>query len=172
MADKPKTSYMEAQIATHHVSSEPSDPLELFAQEGPSKVTGHLLPPQELKLPLSAEELKAMAGKVAAIFDMEEALVGEDVEMDDAEDENGEPVINLEDQLRRTESLKGVLSILAQLWWADSEEIDLVTEKLADGSRDRELNLRFFIINFHITQASTPNRRCYLLLCPFILRVS
>lgn len=172
MADKPKISYIEDRVTTHQVSSEPSDPFKLFAQEGPSNVPGNLLPPQELKLQLSVEDRKAMAGKIAAIFNIEEEPIDEDVEMDDDDDENAEPVIDLEDQLRRTESLKGVLSTLAQLWWADSEEMDLATEKLADGSRDRELNLGFVIYQLSHHASIHSNRRCYLLSCAMNSRPS
>ena len=49
-------------------------------------------------------------------------------------------MVDLEDRHRRTERLKGGLSMLARLWWSDSEHMGLAAEKLADGSRDRELD--------------------------------
>jgi hypothetical protein len=80
---------------------------------------------------LSEEDKISMSKRIQDIFDSEPAdedqVMGED---DDEEDE-----VDLEDQERRTEKLKAVLSPLAQLWWSSSEHIDLVTEKLADGSR-------------------------------------
>ena len=84
-------------------------------------------------LNLSAEEQGTMMKSILEIFELEE---GEDEEMGD-EDED-EVIVDLEDQMRRTERLKGVLSTLAQLWWSDSDQMDLAAEKLADGSRDRE----------------------------------
>ena len=89
------------------------------------------------RLNLSVEEQMSMMKSIQAIFELEEELPNEDEEMVGG-DEEEEPVIDLEDQQRRTERLKGVLSTLAQLWWSDSVHMDLVAEKLADGSRDRE----------------------------------
>jgi hypothetical protein len=83
---------------------------------------------------LSAEEQSIMMKSIQEIFELEES---QDEVMGEG-DEEEEPEVDLEDQARRTERLKGVLSTLAQLWWSDSEDMDLVAEKLADGSRDRE----------------------------------
>lgn len=96
-------------------------------------------------LNLSAEEQSTMMKSIQEIFDLEE----EDEEMTDGDgdEEEEEPVVDLEDQMRRTERLKGVLSTLAQLWWSDSEHMDLVAEKLADGSRDREWLCSILISN-------------------------
>jgi len=78
---------------------------------------------------------------VVEIFELEEDSPHEDVEMGEDDEE---PVVDLEDQRRRTERLRVVLPALAQLWWSDSDQIDLAAEKLGDGSRDRKL---FFFQN-------------------------
>lgn len=88
-------------------------------------------------LNLSAEEQSQMMKSIQEIFELEEEQPREDEEMADV-DEDVEEEVDLEDQQRRTERLKGVLGTLAQLWWSDSEHMDLVAEKLADGSRDRK----------------------------------
>ena len=89
-----------------------------------------------LNVSLSAEEQSRMMKSIQEIFELEEEP-GREAEAMADEGEDEEPVIDLEDQARRTERLKGVLSMLAQLWWRDSEHMDIVAEKLADGSRDR-----------------------------------
>lgn len=83
---------------------------------------------------ISAAEQRGMMDSIIAIFQLEE---DEDREMKDEEDEEDE--VDLEDQHRRTERLRGALDVLGKLWWARSEHVETVTEKLADGSRDREL---------------------------------
>lgn len=89
---------------------------------------------------LSAEEQSHMMKSIQEIFGLEEEAPKEDDEMaDDEDDDEVEEEVDLEDRARRTKRLKGVLSTLAQLWWSDSEQMDLAAEKLADGSRDREL---------------------------------
>jgi hypothetical protein len=95
--------------------------------------TSNVLDAGSLVLNISAEEQSYMIKSIQAIFETEEEPSKED------EGEDEEPVVDLEDQQRRTERLKGVLSTLARLWWSDSEHMDSVAEKLADGSRDREL---------------------------------
>jgi hypothetical protein len=142
MAENTSDSYMGDVLATDNDSLRPLDPLEVLKSGAPSELTGSLLLSQPPSLPLSLEDQKAMASRIKAIFDIEEHPNDEDVEMNDGE-EDGEPVIDLEDQKRRTEVLKSILSTLAQLWWSDSEEMDIVTEKLADGSRDCELYLLY-----------------------------
>lgn len=87
-------------------------------------------------LNLSTEQATAMSKSVLDIFESEEKPPKEDGQRGDADEgEDGE--VDLADQQRRTEKLKGALSVLAQLWKLKSNQIDLVTEKLADGSRDR-----------------------------------
>jgi hypothetical protein len=142
MAENTSDSYMGDVLATDNDSLRPLDPLEVLKSGAPSELTGSLLLSQPPSLPLSLEDQKAMASRIKAIFDIEEHPKDEDVEMNDGE-EDGEPVIDLEDRKRRTEVLKSILSTLAQLWWSDSEEMDIVTEKLADGSRDCELYLLY-----------------------------
>lgn len=88
-----------------------------------------------LNFNFSVEEQSSMMRTIEEIFLLEEELPKEDQEMGDDEEE---PEIDLEDQQRRTTKLKGVLSTLAQLWWSDSEQMDVAAEKLADGSRDRK----------------------------------
>jgi hypothetical protein len=116
----------------------PSDPLDLFASrtELPSgENVLNQIPP--LSVPLSTENQARMMRNIVEIFDLEEEPQNEDVEM--REDDEEEPVVDLEDQRRRTDRLRGVLPALAQLWWSDSDQIDLVAEKLGDGSRNRKL---------------------------------
>jgi hypothetical protein len=89
-----------------------------------------------LNFNFSVEEQSSMMRTIEEIFLLEEELPKEDQQMGDDDEE--EPEIDLEDQQRRTTKLKGVLSTLAQLWWSDSEQMDVAAEKLADGSRDRK----------------------------------
>lgn len=85
---------------------------------------------------LTEEEQKDMSSSIADIFKLEEQSVSaEDVDMDD----DAEEVVDVEDRERRTERLKGALGKLVHLWWQDSIAINEAAEKLADGSRDREL---------------------------------
>lgn len=93
-----------------------------------------------LAQPLSIEEQIALSKKVIDIFDLVDWQNEQDVEMDDDAEE---PVIDVDDQEKRTESLKTVLPTIAQLWWAGSEQMDVVTEKLADASRDRKSQQQF-----------------------------
>jgi hypothetical protein len=119
-----------------------TDPLDLVTSR---PTASYVLAPSEGGMygSLSAEEQGLMMKSIQEIFELEEEPAKEDEEMAD-EGEEDEPVVDLEDQARRTERLKGVLSTLAQLWWSDSDHIDLVAEKLADGSRDRKW---FFPVN-------------------------
>lgn len=94
----------------------------------------NLLDANVLNVPLSAEEQGHMMESIATIFELEE----EQPKEDEDEDDETEEVVDFEDRERRTERLKGVLPTLAQLWWSDSVHMDLVAEKLADGSRDRK----------------------------------
>jgi len=112
----------------------PSDPLELFTAKTSSSSMSEYLRPSPGSRPLSAEDQKTLMRRVQDISDFEEEYESEDVEMGD---EEVEPVVDLKDQLRRTEKLKGILSTLAQLWWADSDQLDFVVERLADGCRNR-----------------------------------
>ncbi len=115
----------------------PSDPLELFAAKTSSSSMSEYLRPSPGSRPLSAEDQKTLMRRVQDISDFEEEYESEDVEMGD---EEVEPVIDLKDQLRRTEKLKGILSTLAQLWWADSDQLDFAVEKLADRCRNRRFS--------------------------------
>lgn len=114
----------------------PRDPLALFTSEPqistPQDHDGFR--PRQLAESLSAEEQATMSRKVTDIFDLGDWQNEDDVEMDDAE----ESIFDVENQEKRTESLKAVLPTIAQMWWADSEQMDVVTEKLADASRDRK----------------------------------
>ncbi|KAH8598786.1 armadillo-type protein [Bisporella sp. PMI_857] len=79
-----------------------------------------------------------MVKSIQEIFELEEsARSGElDGEGDEEMGDDDEEEVDLEDRERRTGKLKGLLGMLAQLWWADSEHMDMAAEKLADGSRD------------------------------------
>lgn len=96
----------------------------------------------------SAEEQVSMMKSIQEIFELVEEQPNEDDEMVHV-DEEEEPVVDFEDRQRRTERLKGVLSTLAQLWWTDSEHMDVVAEKLADGSRDREWGFQMALFSTH-----------------------
>ena len=106
----------------------PTDPLDILTSETWSGLTQ----PNPGNMSLSEEDLKAMNKRIQEISQLEEDDESADVGMD----EDAEPVLDLEDQNRRTEKLKGILSTLAQLWWSDSDQLDSVVEKLADGCRN------------------------------------
>ena len=111
----------------------PIDPNDLFAS-APNGLSVENAPTQPSSLNVS--QPGSVMRSIVEIFELEEEPQSEDVEMGD--DEN-EPGVDLEDQRRRTERLRTVVPALTQLWWSGSEEIDLVAEKLGDGSRDRML---------------------------------
>ncbi|KAI6713290.1 hypothetical protein JHW43_004163 [Diplocarpon mali] len=77
----------------------------------------------------------SMSKSILDIFELEEEPRNEDERIEEDGGEEKEAT-DLEDQQQRTEKLKGALPVMAQLWRADSDQIDLVAEKLADGSRD------------------------------------
>jgi len=111
----------------------PIDPNDLF-----TSTLNNLSNENALTQPssLNVSQPGSVMRSIVEIFELEEEPQSEDVEMGD--DEN-EPGVDLEDQRRRTERLRTVVPALTQLWWSGSEEIDLVAEKLGDGSRDRTL---------------------------------
>jgi hypothetical protein len=127
----------------------PTDPLGFLSSRSSAPITtSGILNVAPGSLSLSAEEQASMIKSIQDIFELEEDSK-EDEEMATGEgDENDEPVIDLEDQARRTERLKGVLSILAQLWWAGSDQMDLAAEKMADAGRNRK-SLHFRSITFY-----------------------
>lgn len=59
-------------------------------------------------------------------------------EGNDEQDGDEDEVVDLVDMANKTEKLRDVLEAVRQLWSTKSEHVDLVTEKLADGSRDRK----------------------------------
>jgi hypothetical protein len=126
----------------------PTDPLGLLSSRSSAPITtSSILNVAPGSLSLSIEEQNSMIKSIQDIFELEQDQ--EDEEMATGEDdENDEPVVDLEDQARRTAKLKGVLSILAQLWWAGSEQMDLAAEKLADAGRNRK-SLHFRSITFY-----------------------
>ena len=94
------------------------------------------LGPEDLRL--GVEEQNSMMKSFGEIFELEQTQEEDEEMIDGSEEENP---FDLEDQQRRTERLKGVLRTLAQLWWNDSEHMNSIAEKLADGSRDRRCSL-------------------------------
>jgi len=90
---------------------------------------------------LSDAEQRAIIMNIQDIFALDEDERA-DESMEDS-DEEEEEVVDLEDRRKRTERLVGVLDAVSQLWWSRSEYMDLVTERLADGSRDRKSAARF-----------------------------
>jgi hypothetical protein len=130
--------YMEGGLPADSLQTEPSDPLDILtgAESKTNFQTLRAFDVDPSSRRLSVEEQKAIMKNIAEIFELEEEHKSGDDAMDEDEDE--EPVVDLDDQRRRTERLRGVATMLAQLWWADSQEMDLAAEKLADGSRDRQ----------------------------------
>ena len=124
-------------------------------------------------LVLSAEEQSLTMRSIQEVFELEEEVANGDQEMDDEDGEEVEAVVDLEDRARRAERLKGVLSTLAQLWWSDSEQLDLAAEKLADGSRDRELRA-FLLLGLSILLhfLNDPVNLLHKLCCLVALRIS
>ncbi|KUJ20717.1 ARM repeat-containing protein [Mollisia scopiformis] len=113
------------------------DPLDILIRSALTQGTKSDEPnSNSLNITLSIEEQSQKMNSIADIFQLEEDEVNEDQEMLDEGEEDAEPVIDLEDQRRRTERLRGAMSALAQLWWADSDQMDIAVEKLADGSRE------------------------------------
>ena len=156
----------------------PSDPLDSLVSRSAYAPRSSALHPVSgaLNLPLSEEGKRAMTRSVQEIFDMEEEQK-EDVEMGDRGDEE-EEIVDLEDQSRRTEKLKSVLSTLGQLWSSGSEHMDLVAEKLGDGSRDRELDLSTrhelaaFLSSFSILRLNAVHSPSQMISCwpmPYVL---
>jgi len=127
--------YMDDGIAAGG-EGEPTDSLEVFASRPEPQAVGNVLSPQ--RAPLSPKSQTKMSRSIVEIFELEEDPMKEDVEMEGDDEE--EPAVDPEDQRRRTDRLSAVLPALAQLWWSDSDQIDLVAEKLGDGSRDRKLS--------------------------------
>jgi hypothetical protein len=117
----------------------PTAPLGFLTSRFSAPVTtsGILDVPQG-SLSLSLSEETSMIKNIQDIFELEEDQKEDEEMVTGEDDEDDEPAVDLEDQARRTEKLKGVLSILAQLWWAGSEQIDLAAEKLADAGRNRK----------------------------------
>ncbi|KAF4629001.1 hypothetical protein G7Y89_g9148 [Cudoniella acicularis] len=114
----------------------PLDPLDLLTSKSNSPVPalpGDYFDPASLNLDLSNEEQSKMAKSIREIFQLEEEPEDEDQAMGEGDEE---PEIDQDDQRRRTERLSNALINLNQLWWSGYEHMDLVTECLADGSRD------------------------------------
>ena len=127
----------------------PTDPLELVnsSKSLVENPTSDVLGTNSLNLLLTPEQAATMSKSVLEVFELEEEP--QDQVMGDGSDDD----VDLEDQQRRTERLKGVVPLLAQLWWADSDQLDLVAEKLADGSRDREY-IHIFVPELYLPFAS------------------
>lgn len=118
-------------------SNQPTDSLEVFASRAEPVSLGNVLSkPPPLSVSLSPKSQNKMTRSIVEIFELEEDPLNQGVDMGEDGDEG--LVVDLEDQRRRTVRLRGALPTLAQLWWSDSDQIDLVAEKLGDGSRDRK----------------------------------
>jgi hypothetical protein len=116
----------------------PTDLLGFLSSRSSASITTSSILNAPGSLSLSVEEQTSMIKSIQDIFELEEDPKEDEEMVTDEDDEDNEPVVDLEDQARRTEKLKGLLSILAQLWWAGSEQMDLAAEKLADAGRNRE----------------------------------
>ncbi|RDW71776.1 hypothetical protein BP5796_07810 [Coleophoma crateriformis] len=92
-----------------------------------------------------------MIQSIASMFELEEEPPKADEEM--ADDDDTEEQVDIEDQQRRTARLKGALPTLAQMWWSDSEHMDLMAEKLADGSRDHYEPAQLQASNSYLTKS-------------------
>lgn len=118
---------MNGELPADSLQTAPADPLEILNPRSlVQNPTSDVLRTDSLNLCLSTEQAMAMSRSILDIFELEETQ-DEDDKM--GEDDDEEEEVDLEDQQRRTERLKGALSILAQLWWADSDQIDLVAGK-------------------------------------------
>ncbi|KAK2626870.1 hypothetical protein QTJ16_004045 [Diplocarpon rosae] len=127
--------YVNSEASADGPRRAPADPLaaanlKILNQNPTSEVLGT----HSLNLRLSAEKARCISKSILEILKLEEEPRNEDQKTEDHDDE--EEVIDLENQQQRTERLKEALPVMAQLWWADSDQINLVAEKLADGSRD------------------------------------
>jgi hypothetical protein len=126
----------------------PTNPLGFLTSRSSAPITtSGILNVAPGSLGLSIEAQSSMIKSIQDIFELEEDQKEDEEMVTDEDDGDDEPVVDLEDQARRTEKLKGVLSILAQLWWAGSEQMDLAAEKLADAGRNRK-SLHFRSILF------------------------
>lgn len=145
--------------------AEPTDPLDLLTSK--SNPTNSVSPSDFLNLSssnisLTDEEQTKMSKNIQEIFELEEEPDNEDDVMKDGDDE--EPEMNPEDQARRLEKLKHIYTSLTQLWWSGYEHMDLVTEFLADGSRDPRWRtpmgesgvLNFYLENLSIHELRHP----------------
>jgi len=126
------SSYMKGGLPADGQQPTPTDPLELVnsSKSLVQNPTSDVLGTSSLNLLLTPEQAATMSKSILEVFELEEEP------QDQVMGDGGDDEVDLEDQQRRTERLKGVVPLLAQLWWADSDQLDLVAEKLADGSRD------------------------------------
>jgi hypothetical protein len=135
MSGEVPDSYIDGALPADGLQPDYADPLGLpAARPSDDSPMNYVSNPSSSSLNLSAEQ-NVMMRDIEEIFRLEEEQPKEDQEMGGDDDEEE---IDLEDQQRRTAKLKGILPTLTQLWWSNSEHMDLATEKLADGSRDRE----------------------------------
>jgi hypothetical protein len=129
----------------------PTDPLGFLSSRSPAPVsTSSILSVAPGSLSLSIEEQNSMIKSIEDIFGLEEDQKEDEEMVTDEDDEDNEPAVDLEDQARRTEKLKDVLPILAQLWWAGSEQMDLAAEKLADAGRNRKSLISEALPSIHL----------------------
>jgi hypothetical protein len=124
--------YMDGGLPADDLQTQPTNPLDILASR---PTFSNVLGSNTLAVPLSAAEQTKSMESIQEVFELEEDSPKEDEEMGEGDAE--EPEVDLEDQQRRTDRLKGVLETLGQLWWSNSEHMDVAAEKLADGSRDR-----------------------------------
>jgi hypothetical protein len=129
--------YLEGDVPAEDPSTASTNPQQQRIPTQDQIATKNVLREASSNEPVSVEQQVKMSRNILNLFELEEVPQNEDEEMADGEDDD-EPEVDLVDQQQRTERLKGVLPTLAQLWWANSDQMDVVTEKLADGSRDRK----------------------------------
>lgn len=145
----------------------PSDPVELQTSKAlVQNPTSDVLGTDSLDLHLSSEQMMGMSRSIVSIFELDEEPLDEDVEMVGEDEEDAE--VDLADQQRRTDRLKGVLPVLAQLWWSASEQIDVVAEKLADGSRDRK---SYHVCSSELVQRSVLSLQCGVICVNLVLHI-
>jgi hypothetical protein len=142
MSNEMQNSYMTGAMSSEgQALTDPSDPLDLLTSKSNPPVQESLgnlfnLGPTPASIALSADEQNIMVKAIKDVF-VEEKSQSEDQAMADGDDDDNEE-LDPEDQRSKTQKLKTILPLLTQLWWSEYQNMALVTETLADGSRDRK----------------------------------
>lgn len=110
-----------------------------------SRITAHPLEEYERETAelLSDTQVKEMVDEVQNIFSQETNEKKDDLGTDSE-------TAKINDQERRSIKLTKILPILAQLWWLNSERLDITTELLANGSRESKTYFTSTFLGFCI----------------------